>query len=493
MLWLLSFTIALSLVLIACFIRNYYQTNILKKTLAAAEIQLKEQSEKQVTVMRSFDELKEKLHYNILYDALTGLPGRPMFDDRLEQTINQSKRYKLPFAVMCLDLDGFRLINEALGHDVGDELLQEVAKRLQNSIRKVDTISRFGGDEFVVILSQLSKAESVVYVAQRFLNAISQPFKIRDHELYITGSIGVSTFPLDGDDGNTLLKHADNALHQAKVKSRNTFQFYREEMHILSQRELVLNSTLQSQNIFKDFIIYYQPSLNVETKKIICMQALLFWQHPDLGFISQDDFIKTAENGGRTGVIFEWVLRNACYQLKKWLSIDNLSIMSVGVTIIPHQLENLNFVNKISQILQEVQLPPNHLVIEISEKFLLSKTDLVEKALNMLKHLGVQIAIKDYGVGHLSLQQLKHLPLDYVKIASELVRDISLNKDSEMIVKMIIALSKSLQVVVAAEGVSTQKQMTLLNDWGCSIMQGELFSLPMKAIEFTPEKLRSLV
>lgn len=493
MMWLLSTTIILSLLLIASFTRSYYKTNLLKKSLTSAENQLQEQTIKQASVLQAFDELKEKLHHNMLYDALTGLPGRTMFDDRLQQTINQSKRYKLPFAVMCLDLDGFRLINEALGHDIGDELLKEVSKRLKNAIRKMDTLSRFGGDEFVLILSHLSKAESVVYVAQRFLNVLSQPFKIREHELYITGSIGISTFPLDGNDVNTLLKHADNALHQAKVKSRNTYQFYREEMHALSQRELVLNSTLQSQNIFKDFIIYYQPAVNVDTKQITNMQASLYWQHPDLGFISQNDFIKTAENGGRTGAIFEWLLRNSCYQLKKWHAVDKSQSISVGVTVIPHQLENLNFVNKISQILQEVQLAPSYLVIEISETFLLNKTDLVEKALNMLKHLGVQVAIKDYGIGHLSLQQLKHLPLDYIKIASELVKDITINKDSEMIVKMIIALSKSLQVTVAAEGISSEKQLMSLKEWGCSLMQGEFFSLPMKGVEFTPEKMKSLV
>lgn len=459
----------------------------LNKIAAFTELSLLKQVQQHQALADELSELKEKFAHNIMYDSLTDLPGRKVFEDRLGQTLNQSQRYQLNFGIMFLDLDGFKVINDALGHDVGDELLKQVASRLLSAVRQVDTVSRFGGDQFVVMLSQLSKPESAAYVGQRLLNSISQPFKIRDQELFITASIGIATFPADGNDVNTLLKNADNALHQAKTQGRNTYQFYRAEMHTLSQRELMLSSGLQTPTIYREFVIFYQPQMNLEKKEIVSMQVLLHWQHPEFGLISLQEFSRLAENNSKMIAISEWMLRNAFAHFKLWQKMTCCPA-SISINVSLSQLENPHFVYKLSQILQDVGLDSPHLIIETSETILSSRLELIEKAFHMLKHLGVKIAIKDFGAGHLSLQDLRRLPIDYLKISSALTQDVATNKDSEAIVKMIIALANSLQITIAAEGIEKQQQKQLLSELGCHIMQGDYFSVPLKPEEFTAER-----
>lgn len=473
-------------------IRSYRQSLKLKKSSALAETQLAREIEKNNAITIELTELKEKFNQNVLFDSLTNLPGRKVFSDRLEQTLNQSKRYQLIFGVLFLDIDGFKMVNDALGHDAGDILLIEVAKRLQESIRHVDSVSRYAADEFVLILSQLSRPETAAYVGQRLLNAMSQPFKVRDQEIFITVSIGIATYPGDGEDAVTLMKNADNALHQAKARGRNTFQFYRSEMHTLSQRELILSSCLQNPEIYQDFMLYYQPQVNIKTRQIVSMQALLRWQHPDFGTIGLAEFVHLAENNNKILEIGEWMMQKAFQQFMKWKQSD-LHTNSITISVSSRQLENSRFIYRLSQILQELNMDPSNLVLEVSEKAISVKLDLIEKMFNMLKHLGVQVVIKDFGTGNLSLQNLKRFRVDHLKIASLLVKDVTINKESEIIIKMILAIGQTLQIDVTAESVDTQKQKQFLDELGCFIMQGALFCSPILADELTPEKLSLLV
>lgn len=473
------------------FISDYREISRLEKHSTDTETKLKQETANSARLAAELDELKQQFTHNVIYDSLTGLPGRQVYYDRLLQTFNQSSRYQLSFGVMFLDLDGFKIINEALGHDVGDELLKEVAVRLEGTIRQVDTISRFAGDEFVFILPQLSKPETAAYVAQRLLNVISQPFVIRGQELYVTASIGIATYPLDGDTTAVLLKNAGNALHQAKTRGRNNYQFYREEMHTLSQRELILSSSLQHKDIYQDFSLLYQPEVNVINKEVVCMQALLHWKHPDFGLIALPEFLTLAENCSKINEIGDWVLRNALQQLKKWQT-QKFFPRAISIPVSLRQLENPHFTYKAAQLLQELKLDPSMLVLEISES-ILHKMELVEKVAHMLKHMGVQIAIKDFGAGNLALQHLKRFPIDYLKISSVLTQDITINKESEAIVKMILALAKTLQITAVAAGVESPKQKVMLIELGCQIMEGHLFSAPLGAEEFTDEKIQAFL
>lgn len=485
------------IVIVACILMlglyMRYRTILYQNKLTAlTELHLLKHIQQQQALTNELTELKEKISHDLLHDPLTDLPGKQIFEDRLLQTLNLSQRYQLVFGILFVDIDAFKVINEALGHDVGDELLKEIAIRLQSAIRQVDTLSRFAGDKFVIILTQLSKPEAAAYVAQRLLNVVSQPVKIHNQELFITASIGVATYPSDGGDMRTLLKNADNALHQAKGRGRNTYQFYRIEMHAMSQRELMLSTALQNPAVYKDFVLFYQPQINLENKKIISMQALLHWQHPDFGLIPLQEFARIAENNSKIISIGEWALRNAFEHLKHWQT-QAFCPASIAMNVTLYQLENPHFIYKISQILQEIRLDSSSLIIEISEPILIAKLDLIEKAFHMLKHLGVQIAIKDFGSGHLSLQDLRRLPIDYLKIANSLIQDVTVNKESQAIISMIIALAKSLQITVAAEGVETQKQKQLLQELGCNIMQGTFFCPPLKAEELTAEKVVTFI
>jgi diguanylate cyclase (GGDEF)-like protein len=448
-------------------------------------------AEKYTKLNNQFDELKKIFANNILNDSVTGLPGRHVFDDRLQQTINESRRYQFNFAVMFLDIDEFRVINDVLGYEIGDGLLKEVGERLQSCIRQVDTICRYRGDEFVFILPKLAKGEAAAYVAQRFLDAISQPFVIQQNELFITASIGISVYPTDGESGKTLLKKADASLHQAKIRGHNIYQFYRQEMYASGRRELMLNSHLRNDGVYQELAIYYQPLLDTESKKIICMEAILRWHHPDLGLIEPEEFLHLAENNGRILPIGDWVLLHACKQFRAWKDKGFL-LQAISVNVSLRQLENPHFVHKLSQIVAETGMQPQSLVLEISEAVLLPKLELVEKTLNMLSRLGVLLSIDNFGVGYLALQHLRSFPVNYLKMDRSLIQDIDANKESAEIVKMIIALANSLQLILIADEIENAKQKELLRQMGCYIMQGHLFSYPRLSHEFTDPVLHDI-
>jgi len=484
---LIAVMVALGFYLLRCI--GHIQK--LNRKCLVLDHQLQRQVKKQHRLKQKLIQLQEQFSNNILTDPLTGLPSRKIFEDHLELTVNQSIRHQLTFSVMFLNLDGFKIINDALGYDVGDDLLKEISQRLQACVRQVDTLSRFASDEFVFIFSQIAKAETAAYIAQRLLDAIAQPFIAQGQELYLTASIGIAVFPMDGHDGKTLLKNADLALTQAKTRGRNIYQFYQEEMHELSRRELILSSSLHNETSYQHFNIFYQPRINLETKKIVCMEVILQWQHPDFGLVTFEEFSRLAEKNNNIIAIYEWLLRNACQDLMKWHEYDFYP-QAISVQVSLKQLENTHFIQKVSAILQETKIDPASLTFEITESSLLTKIDLVEKMLHMLKRLGVQIAINNFGASHLQLQHLRRLPIDIFKIDHSLVYDIDTNQESEAIVKMIIALANSLQSHVIAEGVENVNQKNLLFSLGCATMQGNLFSHPVLANDFNEKLLQSI-
>lgn len=489
------FSIVLVGVLVALsFFLFYKQQQIqhLKKILFISGVQFINELKQQEFLATKLTQLQAKFEHDILHDSVTGLPTLQIFEDRLQQIIKQSERHQLIFGVVLLNLDGFKLITNALGHEVAKNLLKEVGWRLRNLIRKVDSVSHFTGNEFGIILSQLSKPETAAYALQRILDGLSQPFKVGGQELFITGSIGVATFPLDGTDANTLLNNAYSALHQAKVRGRNTFQFYQAKMHAASQRELILSQGLQKPQIYDQFQIMYQPRINNENKQIVGVEAQLFWRHADFGKLEFIDFLRSAENNGTIIEIGEWFLTEALEQFLHWKNFEpQLDTLAVSVSI--RQLENSHFAYKLSQLLKATESEPTSLILEISESTLHFQLDLVERMLNMLKHLGVQIGIKNFGSGHLSLQNLKSFPVDFLIIPKEIVQGITVNKENAAMVKMIVTIAQSLQIKAIAEGVDTEKQKELLSQLGCNIMQGLFFSPPLLGGELTAEKMSTLL
>lgn len=490
-LFYLGFCIGVIAILGLSLMYCLYQLHQYKQRCVATDSQLVDAAAKQQVLQATLIELQDKVRSNELVDALTGLPSRKVFEDRLTLTINQSARYKLTCSVMFLNLDGFKVINDALGHDAGDELLKEVGARLATCVRQVDTVGRFGGDEFVFIFSQIAKAETAAYIVQRLLGVILQPFQIQNQTIYMTASVGIAVFPMDGQDAKTLIKNADNALHQAKVRGRNMYQFYREEMNAQSRRELLLDSALHNESLYENFVLQYQPQVNIKTKKVVCMDAFLQWNHPDFGMIAFSEFMKLAENSGRMIEIGEWMLRSVGEHLATWRKHEFFPL-AISVPLSFKQLENTHFIHKVSAMLQEIKLDPECLVYEIRDASLLTKIDVIEKMLYRMKHLGVRIAINHFGAGNLSLEHLRRLPIDIFKIDGLLVKDMTVNKESEAIVKMVIALAKSLQAGVVAEGVESLKQKMLLTELECSVMQGPLFSRPSLASEFTLSRVQRI-
>lgn len=453
--------------------------------------QLHDHIQKGVQLEKEVVQLQKHISDNLLTDSLTGLPSRKKFEEHLTFAVNQSNRHQLTFSVMFLDLDGFKIINDTLGYDVGDALLKDVSKRLQTCIRQVDTLSRFAGDQFVFIFSQINKAETAVYIAQRLLNTITHPFHFQDQSFYLAANVGIAVFPMDGYDGKTLLKNADLALSQAKLHGRNTYQFYQKEMHEFSYRELMLSSNLHNESHYQYFSIYYQPRINLETKKIICMETILQWQHPDFGLVTFEEFSRLAEKNNNMIAIYEWLIRQACQDIITWRE-HHFDASAISVQVSLKQLEHTHFIQKISSILQETQLEPSNLIFELTDSSLLINIDLVEKMLHMLKHLGVQIMINHFGASYLQLRYLRRLPIDVFKMDRSLIYDIDTNPESEAIVKMIIALANSLQSQVVAEGVENRHQKNLLLSLGCTIMQGGLFSPPVLANDFN-EKILQMI
>ncbi len=431
---------------------------------------------------REVEEIKENqqhLYQLAHFDTLTSLPNRELAYDRIQQAIAQCCRQQCKLAILFADLDNFKHINDSLGHSVGDELLKAVARRLREGMRENDTVARLGGDEFLVLLPSIESVHHVITVVQN-IQAILQPvFRIGNHEIYITCSIGVSVYPDDSKHLEELLRDADTAMYHAKNCGRNNFQFFTTEMNLAVQRQMRLVSLL-SQSLEKNcFFLNYQPQIDLLTGRMIGVEALLRWHTPELGLVTPTEFIPVAESSGLICAIGDWVLTAACQQGQAWLQQGCLLHVAVNLSSI--QFHQHNLVSKVANILAETGFPAHLLELEITEGIMLADKHSVLTTLGELKALGVEISIDDFGTGYSSLSYLKRMPIDKIKIDQSFVRDLADDPNDAAIVKAIIAMTHGLNLDVIAEGVETEAQLSFLLSRQCHKAQGYYFSKPVSA------------
>ena len=419
----------------------------------------------------------------INYDTLTGLPNRNLLHDRLKLSIAQAIRDQHLVGILVLDLDRFKGINDTLGHPAGDQLLITISKRLRACVRDSDTLARLGGDEFVIILNNVGSEEGITAVSKKILAIVSEPIYVDGHEIYITGSIGIAVYPMNGEDGQTLLKHADLAMYQAKELDRNNFQFFSREMNIKVLERMMLENSMRKALEREEFSLVYQPQVDARSGRIVGMEALLRWDHPDLGLLVPDRFIYLAEETGFIIPIGEWVLRTACRQNKAWQDMG-LPPVRMAVNLSGKQFDQQNLDEAIAAILMETGLEPKWLELEITESAVMKNADLSIGMLRKLKDMGITFAIDDFGTGYSSLSYLKHFPISRLKIDRSFVRDITTNPDDAAIAEIIIAMAQTLKLDVIAEGVETRAQMEFLSFNNCVEQQGYLFSRPVPDEEF---------
>jgi len=488
---MLFLSVFLLLVLPAVVSVCLWRLHGIKQRLKDAETQRQEVLEHQRSLNVELAELRGRVEKGEWMDGLTGLPSRQIFEDRLVLAIGQSTRYKLTCAVMFLNLDHFRIVNDALGLQAGDFILKKVAGRLNECVRELDTVSRFAGDEFVMLFPQINRAETAGYIAQRVLDRISQPYDVEGEDVWLTASVGIAVFPLDGENAGTLIQNAENALHQAKAHGRNTYQFYRKEMHALGKRELMLGAGLHNELLFHEFAITYLPEVDVKSRQITCMDVQLHWHHPDFGPVPLSEFVHLAENTGRIVDIGEWVMRTVVQDLLAWRE-QGLPMVAVSLPLSLKQLEKMHFVHFLSTLLQEFHLDPDIFIFEITDTAGLVHIDAVKKMLDMMKHLGVRLSINGLGTDNLSIRRLYQLPMDVFKLDAQLVKNITHDSESRAIAKMIIALARSLNAGIVALGVENLGQETVLLEMGCKTLQGNLFSQSLAGHQFTKETVREI-
>ena len=411
------------------------------------------------------------------YDTLTSLPNRSLFNDRLSMAMVHAGRKEESLAVLFLDLDHFKLVNDTLGHAVGDLLLKAVSERLAGCIRKGDTVARLGGDEFIVLLPGIKRREDASDVAEKIVEKITHPFLVGNHELIVTTSIGVAIYPDDGKDLDTLLRNADIAMYHAKEHGRNNFQYYNNALYIKVSRKRLLESKLRHALERKEFLLHYQPQVNINTGQIVGIEALLRWNHPELGMVSPLEFIPLSEATGLIVSIGEWVLSTACSQVKAWQDAG-LPKIRIAVNLSTHTFQRQNFVERVIHTLNETRLSPRFLELEITESTAMQNVEATITKLGKLHVMGIQIAIDDFGTGHSSLNYLRKFPIHTLKIDQSFVKDVTTNPGDASIVSAIIALAKSLKLKVVAEGVETREHFSFLKEHQCEEAQGYLFHKP---------------
>ncbi len=428
---------------------------------------------------------EKQLEYRAYYDSLTGLPNRLLFRDRLVNSLAAAKRNRVGVAVMYLDVDHFKLVNDGLGHSFGDRLLADVARRLYDSLRASDTISRIGGDEFSILLPEVTSTEAVAGVARKVLESLSKPFRVDGHELFITASVGISCYPNDGEDAEELLKCADAAMYRAKELGRNQAQLFTASMNERYVRRLALEQHLHHALEREELELWYQPVYDRARRRIVSLEALLRWRDPSRGLVLPSEFIGLAEETGMIIPIGEWVIRTAFRQLRQWHE-QGLETLRLAVNISAVQLQQRDLVETVRMALEESRLPAHYLELEITESAAMHNFELTMKVLRDLRALGVGVAVDDFGTGQSSLTYLKHFPIDTVKIDKEFLRDVTSDETAAAIVSYVINLAHTLQLNVVAEGVETEEQYTFLRHYGCDQMQGYLFSQPLPAEEILP-------
>jgi diguanylate cyclase (GGDEF)-like protein/PAS domain S-box-containing protein len=426
---------------------------------------------------------EDRIHYMAHHDPLTGLPNRSLLDDRVEQAMLYAQRYGRQLTVMFIDLDNFKLINDSLGHNAGDELLKTVAQRMVQSVRSTDTVLRLGGDEFVIVLlDQGDNASAVSSPLQKIHDAIAQPMTLAGKEVQVTCSMGLAAYPDDGTDSDTLLMHADAAMYRAKELGRNNYQFYTADMNRQVQEKLAMQEGLRNAIMRNELFLVYQPQVDLRSGKIIGTEALIRWQHPELGVVSPVKFIPLAEETGLIVSIGDWVLRTACRQNKAWQEAGMPpSVVSVNVSA--RQFREGNLISRVAHALEESGLQPKYLALELTESLIMQDLQQALETMDKLQSMGVQLSIDDFGTGYSSLSALKKFPIARLKLDRSFVSDLPHDHDDKAIAMAVISLGHQLNLRVVAEGIETQEQLTFLRDNGCDEMQGYYFSKPVSPNE----------
>ncbi len=435
---------------------------------------------------------EERVRYLATHDELTGLPNRALFGELLGHAIEKARRYERQCAVVFLDLDRFKIVNDSLGHAAGDQLLKEVAERLRQSVRKSDIIARLGGDEFVLLIEDVTDSSVAAGVAKKILSSLLTPVRISRHECRVTGSIGIAIFPVDASDATTLMKHADMAMYRAKEEGKNNYQFYSAETSPMSVENLLLESHLARALERKEFAIHYQPKVGIRTGEVRGAEALLRWWNPELGTVSPAHFIPVAEDTGLIVPIGKWVMQTACEQNMAWQR-RGLRPIVMSVNLSPRQFKDPMLLDDIAEVLQRTGMAPELLELEITESMIMHNLDQAAQKAAAIKGLGVRLAIDDFGTGYSSLSQLKRFPIDTLKVDRSFIRDVGDNEDDKVITQAIISLGKALGVSVVAEGVETEAQHTFLRDNACDEMQGYYFSRPCHPDAFAEFLLAKVV
>lgn len=427
-------------------------------------------------------EQQSRLNYMAFHDSLTSLPNRSLFYDRIFHGLARARRSNSKLALMLLDIDRFKIINDSLGHDSGDQLLKAIALRLHEGVRDMDTVARLGGDEFVVVLEGVHDLDDVVFVANKLLVTLARPMEISGHEITTTVSIGVSIFPDDGADTDELLKNADIAMYKAKEAGKNNCQFYTRGMSASAVNYLLLENDLRRAVEQQQLTLHYQPQIDLASGSITGVEALVRWQHPERGLVSPAHFIPLAEETGLIVPIGEWVLREACRQQKAWLDAGK-TVGRMAVNLSPRQFRQKNFPGKVEAILRETHLPAEHLELEITESCAMENAGETINQLKQLSNMGLHLAIDDFGTGYSSLAYLQRFPIQKLKIDSSFIHDIREDHNDAAIAKTIIGLARNLQLQVVAEGIETDYQADWLREHGCDQGQGFLYARPLSPMQ----------
>jgi len=422
----------------------------------------------------------QHIRHMATHDPLTGLPNRTLLLDRLAQAIHSARRKRHSVGVLFLDLDHFKTLNDSLGHDIGDQLLRAVTERLRGSIRQEDTLARQGGDEFILVLPDMAEPAFAGRVAEHLLRALRAPFALHHHLMHVNASIGISVCPVDSDDPMTLIRFADSAMYQAKAAGRSDYVFFTAELNIRVSELFSLGNELRQALEREEFILHYQPQIDLATCQVTGMEALIRWRHPGKGLISPAKFIPIAEETGLINPIGEWTLRTACAQVRRWQDAG-LPAVPIAVNLSAQQWLQPDLEKQVINALESQDLAPHLLELELTESLLMRDTDKMIETMHRLRARGVQFAVDDFGIGYSSLSYLKRFPVDHLKIDQSFVRDISTDPDDAAIATAIIQMGKSLRLTVIAEGVETSEQLKFLSDHGCDVAQGYYFSSPLPA------------
>lgn len=452
--------------------------------LSKSESALKKSIEKLQDEVLEHQKTQEQIKYIAYHDTLTGLPNRNLLNELLVHSITLAERNNKCMAVLFLDIDGFKMINDSKGHGMGDQILQEVAERLLKTLRESDVIARHGGDEFIVIIEELDNCSGVELIANKIVNCFQEPFHLENQDYFLTTSVGVAVYPADGQTPDMLIKNADIAMYKAKENGKNQYLFCTPVMKDVANETMELSTNLYRAIEKNELELYYQPQLSCHNNQIMGVEALIRWRHPVMGLISPAKFIPIAEKTGLILPIGEWVLRTACQQNKKWQE-QGLPKIRMGVNLSLRQFHNNDLLNLVESVLKETKLAPQYLELEITETIAMKEKSYIINTLNAFRQIGVSIAIDDFGTEYSSLSYLKHLPVDRLKVAMQFIRGIGIDHKDEALAKGIIVLAKSIGMNVIAEGVETKEQLEFLKNHNCDEIQGYYFFKPLIEAEMT--------